>query len=67
MTTTSVAAMKLVQESKIRNLLPDNGSTKRFEASGVLAKGNDYFVVFDDHTAIARITDDLRLSNSKTV
>jgi hypothetical protein len=66
-TTTSVATLKLVQECRIRDLLPDGGSTKRFEASGVLAKGSEYFVVFDDHTAVARITDDLRLSNSNVL
>ena len=66
-TTTSVANLKLVQESKIRDLLPNSGSTKRFEASGVLAKGGEYFVVFDDHTAVARITNDLSLSNSNVL
>ena len=66
-TMTSIATLKLVQESKIRDLLPDSGASKRFEASGVLAKGSDYFVVFDDHTALARITNDLRLSNSNVL
>jgi hypothetical protein len=63
-TTTSVANLKLVQENKIRNLLPNGEASKRFEASGVLAKGSDYFVVFDDRTTLARIANDLRLSNS---
>ena len=64
MTMTSVATLKLVQESKIRDLLPDLETNERFEASGVLAKGSDYFVVFDDRTALARIKNDLRSSNS---
>lgn len=63
-TTTSVAALTLVQESKIGNLLPDLGTSERFEASGVLAKGDDYFVVFDNHTALARIKNDLRSNSS---
>ena len=67
MTMTSVATLKLVQESKIRDLLPDSETTKRFEASGVLAKGSDYFVVFDNHTALARITNDLSSSNSNVL
>jgi hypothetical protein len=66
-TTASIANLKLVQESKIRDLLPDSASTKRFEASGVLAKESDYFVVFDDHTAVARTTNDLCLSNSNVL
>jgi hypothetical protein len=55
----SVVTLKLVRESKIRDLLPDVGATERFEASGVLAKDGKYFVVFDDRTAIARIADDV--------
>jgi hypothetical protein len=66
-TMTSVATLKLVQESKIRDLLPNDGSIKRFEASGVLAKGTDYFVVFDNHTALARIANDLCLNNSNAL
>ncbi len=67
MTAISIANLKLVKESKIRDLLPDSGSTKRFEASGILAKGSEYFIVFDDHTALARITNDLRVSNSNVL
>ncbi len=67
LTMTSVVTLKLVQESKICDLLPNNASAKRFEASGVLAKGADYFVVFDDHTALARITNDLRKNNSNVL
>lgn len=62
-TMTFAATLKLVQENKIRRLLPNSASAKRFEASGVLVKGTDYFVVFDDHTALARIANDLRKSS----
>jgi hypothetical protein len=64
---TSVANLKLVQESKIRDLLPNSSASKRFEASGVLAKGTDYFVVFDDRTALARITNDFRSTSSNVL
>ena len=64
MTATSVATLKLVQECKIHDLLPDGAPIKRFEASGVLAKGSDYFVVFDDRSTLAKIANDLHLSNS---
>jgi hypothetical protein len=67
LTTTSVATLKLVQERKIRDLLPKNFATKRFEASGVLAKGSDYLVVFDDRTALAKLADDLRKNNSNVL
>ena len=63
-TTSTIAALTLVQENKIGELLPDLGASERFEASGVLAKGDDYFVVFDNHTALARIKKDLRSSSS---
>ena len=51
--------LKLVCESKICDLLPRDQQAKRWEASGVLVKGGDYFVVFDDRAQIARISDDL--------
>ena len=62
-----VATLKLVQEHKIRDLLPEIATSDRFEASGVLAKGNEYFVVFDNRTALARISNDLRLSSSNAL
>jgi hypothetical protein len=51
--------LKLVCESKIRDLLPREEETKRWEASGVLAKDGRYFVVFDDRTEIARFAENL--------
>jgi hypothetical protein len=56
----TVPTLKLVSESKIRDLLPRDQPTKRFEASGVLAKERHYFVVFDDRAEVARLSDDLQ-------
>jgi hypothetical protein len=53
-------ALKLVRESKIRDLMPGDHLPKRWEASGVLVKGGHFFVVFDDRTEIARLSDDLQ-------
>jgi hypothetical protein len=58
MATTSV--LRLVCESKIRDLMPSDLHSKRWEASGVLVKAPHFFVVFDDRTEIARVTDDLQ-------
>jgi hypothetical protein len=52
--------LKLVRESKICDLMPCDQPTKRWEASGVLVKDRHYFVVFDDRTEIARVSDDLQ-------
>ena len=45
----------LVQERKLSELLalPEDGAV--LEASGVLAKGGDYFVIFDNLRRVARI------------
>jgi hypothetical protein len=57
----TMPTLKLVRESKICDLLPRNKQKKeRWEASGVLAKGKDYFVVFDDRAQVARISADLK-------
>ena len=57
--------LKLVRESKICNLLPrDKQKKERWEASGVLAKGKEYFVVFDDRAQIGRISADLKPNDS---
>jgi hypothetical protein len=56
----TATTLKLVCESKIRDLVPRDQSSKRWEASGVLAKDRHYFVVFDDRSEIARISDDLQ-------
>jgi hypothetical protein len=52
--------LKLLCESKICELIPGEQATERFEASGVLVKDRHYFVVFDDRTEIARLSDDLK-------
>ncbi|WP_406694339.1 hypothetical protein V5E97_25010 [Singulisphaera sp. Ch08] len=56
----TVPTLKLVCESKLCDLLPCDPPTKRWEASGVLVKDRHYFVVFDDRTEIARVSDDLQ-------
>lgn len=61
----TMPTLKLVRESKICDLLPrDKQKEERWEASGVLVKGSDYFVVFDDRVQIARIANDLEPRNS---
>ena len=52
--------LKLVRESKIRDLMPSSQTGKRWDASGVLAKDGYYFVVFDDQGKVARFADKLR-------
>ncbi len=46
--TTSLVTLKLVQERKIRKLVPNHGATKRFDAGGVFTKASYHLVVFDD-------------------
>ena len=47
----TVAELDLVFESKITTVLPGGGSP-RGEASGVLARGQELLVIFDDSTEI---------------
>lgn len=51
--------LQLVRERKIADLLPNERVLAEFEASGVLAKDGKFFVVFDNHTAVARLSQDL--------
>jgi hypothetical protein len=51
--------LTLVSERKIKDLLPRDQPSKRWEASGVFVRDGYYFVVFDDRTEIARIASDL--------
>jgi len=60
----AVPALKLVCESKICDLMPGAQPTKRWEASGVMVKDRLFFVVFDDRTEIARLSDDLQPNNA---
>src|SRR6516225_3800749 len=55
----TVPTLILVREAKIRDLLVCDQPKTRWEASGVLVKDGDYFVVFDDRTEIGRLSDDL--------
>jgi hypothetical protein len=59
-----VPTLKLVCESKICDLVASGERTERWEASGVLVKDRHYFVVFDNRTEIARLSDDLQLNKS---
>jgi hypothetical protein len=54
----------LVRESKICDLMPSSQLAQRWEASGVLAKDRNYFVVFDDRTKVARFSSDLQRDNT---
>jgi hypothetical protein len=67
MAMTPLKTLKLVQESKISALLPAAPAKKPFEASGVIARGSDYFVVFDDRTSVARISSDLGVSDANVL
>jgi hypothetical protein len=52
--------LRLVRERKLKELLPVSHSDAVFEASGVFAKGTEYFVVFDNTRRVARIASDLK-------
>jgi hypothetical protein len=58
------STLKLVDERKISDLMPDNERVDRWEASGVLVKDGHYFVVFDDRSEIARVSNDLEPKKS---
>lgn len=63
----TVPMLKLVLERKIRDLLPRDQKIKRCEASGVLVKDGHFFVVFDDRTDIARLSDDLQPNDANAL
>jgi hypothetical protein len=52
--------LNLVGERKLRDLLEGQSSAKGWEASGVLARNGHFYVVFDDHSRVARIANDLQ-------
>jgi hypothetical protein len=56
----TMPSLRLVSEFKIRDLMPGDRQTSRWEASGVLVKAPHFFVVFDDRSEIGRIADDLQ-------
>ena len=64
---TSVPSLQLVQESKIADLLPNGPLDLEFEASGVLAKDGIYFVVFDNLTSVAGLSEDLLPNDSNAL
>jgi hypothetical protein len=47
--------LRLVQERKIRELLPGGSLDDRFEASGVCARDGCFYVIFDNAPHIARL------------
>jgi hypothetical protein len=56
--------LKLICEGKIGDLMPRDQQSNRWEASGVLVRDGNFFVVFDDHSEIARLSNDLQLSDA---
>jgi hypothetical protein len=52
--------LELVRESKIADLMPRDLEAQRWEASGILVKDGNFYVVFDDRGEIARISHDLQ-------
>jgi len=51
--------LQLVEERKIRELIPYKPPNGALEASGVLAMDGIFYVVFDNRTDVARLADDL--------
>lgn len=56
----TATTLSLVREVKISDLMPRGRRSGRYEASGVLVKDGQYFVVFDDRSEIGRFSADLR-------
>jgi hypothetical protein len=52
--------LTLVSEAKIHDLMECDQPSRRWEASGVLVKDGNFFVVFDDRTEIGRFANDLQ-------
>ena len=66
-TMTSLATLKLVQESRFAICCPITRRPGHSRRAASSAKGTDYFVVFDDRTTLARITNNLHSSNSNVL
>jgi hypothetical protein len=60
----AVPSLNVVRERKIGELISSPKQVKRWEASGVLVKDGHFFVVFDDRTEIARLSNDLEPKQS---
>jgi hypothetical protein len=56
----NLPALKLVRERKLADLIRPPDRDAILEASGVFAKGREYFVVFDNTRRVARVGADLR-------
>jgi hypothetical protein len=61
---TQTLTLELVSERKICDVVRCERPSKRWEASGVLARDGHFFVVFDDRTEIARVSSDLQSNRS---
>lgn len=60
----TASTLQLVREIKIHDLMPDDEPGSRWEASGVLVKGEYCFVAFDNRTEIGRFSVDLEPNSS---
>jgi hypothetical protein len=56
---TEARPLHLVAQKRLKSLLDDDDDKKRFEASGVVARGDSLYVVFDDTPDVARVRADL--------
>lgn len=54
-----VPTLELVRKQRIADLLPGAPRGAEYEASGVLAQDGKFFVVFDNRTSVARLSQDL--------
>jgi hypothetical protein len=61
----SPRALKLVVERPLAELIEPPGRHGVLEASGVVAKGRDFFVIFDNLKRVARIDRDLEPGSTK--
>jgi hypothetical protein len=65
--TVCATTLKLASERKICDLVRCEESSKRWEASGILAKDGRYFVVFDDRAEIACISANLQANDQNAM
>jgi hypothetical protein len=56
----TLPTLKLVRERKMCDLITCDRPAERWEASGVLVMDRHFYVVFDNRTEIARVSDDLQ-------
>ena len=65
MTAVARRTLTLVKERKLSELIEPPKASKVLEASGVVAKGGDYYVIFDNIRGIARIDPGLSPSSRR--